>query len=87
MNQETTARKSLLLTPTEVKALPAARILDCTWFMPNSPRNAQAEFKQQHIAGAKYLDLDEVASEHSLGLKHMMPSPQQFKEACGMYSL
>ena len=84
-HQATSKRDSLLLTPAQVKALPSAntRILDCTWFMPNSTRNAREEFKQQHIAGAKYLDLDEVASEHPLNLKHMMPSLEQFKDACG----
>jgi thiosulfate/3-mercaptopyruvate sulfurtransferase len=80
-------RDSLLLTPAQVKALPPAttRILDVTWFMPNSPRNARDEFNQLRIAGAKYMDLDEVASKHPLGLKHMMPSPQQFKDACGKH--
>lgn len=83
-NQATSTGNSLLMTPAQVKGLPAGktRILDCTWFMPNSPRNAKEEFSKQHIAGAKYFDLDEVASEHPLGLKHMMPSPEQFRDAC-----
>jgi len=84
---ETTKRESLLLTPAQVKDLKPSttRILDVTWFMPNSPRNARDEFNQLRVAGAKYMDLDEVATEHPLGLKHMMPSPQQFKDACGEY--
>jgi thiosulfate/3-mercaptopyruvate sulfurtransferase len=82
-----TKRESLVLTPAQVKDLKPAttRILDVTWFMPNSPRNAREEFNQLRVAGAKLLDLDEVAEEHPLGLKHMMPSPQQFKDACGEY--
>lgn len=60
-----------------------AVILDSTWFMPNSPRHARKEFKQKRIPGAQFLDLDELASPHPLGLKHMMPSPSQFAEACG----
>jgi len=51
--------------------------------MPNSPRNGQAEFLKERIPGAQFLDLDKVASPHSLGLKHMMPDPQAFAKACG----
>lgn len=57
--------------------------LDASWFMPNSPRNGQAEFLKERIPGAQFLDLDKVASPHSLGLKHMMPDPQAFAKACG----
>ena len=39
----------------------------------------------RRIPGAQFLDLDEVASPNELGLKHMMPSPEQFKEACGAW--
>ncbi|KAF7306714.1 hypothetical protein MIND_00463100 [Mycena indigotica] len=60
-----------------------AVVLDCTWFMPNSPRVARAEFNAKRIVGSRFLDLDEVASPHELGLKHMMPSPQHFAQACG----
>jgi len=52
--------------------------------MPNSPRNARNEFLQKRIPGAQYLDLDEVASTHELGLKHMMPDGETFAKACGM---
>jgi hypothetical protein len=57
--------------------------VDASWHMPGSPRNAREEYKQKHIAGARYLDLDEVSSEHELGLKHMMPSPATFAQAMG----
>jgi len=79
---------SWLLTPAQLNALPKAstRILDVTWFMPNSPRNAREEFAKTRIPGAQYLDLDEVASDNEMGLKHMMPSSQQFREACGKFA-
>jgi len=57
--------------------------LDASWFMPNSPRNGQTEYHKERIPGARFLDLDEVASPHPLGLKHMMPDPQAFAKACG----
>lgn len=52
--------------------------------MPNSPRKAKDEYFSKRIPGAQYLDLDKVASPNDLGLKHMMPSPQTFADACGM---
>lgn len=54
--------------------------------MPNSQRDPKQEFAKKRLPGAQYLDLDEVAAPSDMGLKHMMPSPQQFKEACGKYS-
>ncbi|PVG04831.1 Rhodanese-like protein [Serendipita vermifera] len=82
-------RSSLLLTPRQVQELPpeSTKIFDATWFMPNSPRNARSEFTKLRIPGAQYLDLDEVAAPNDLGLKHMMPTPQQFKEACDIFGL
>lgn len=75
----------LVLTPRQLSDLDQSKvsILDASWHMPNSPRKAREEFLKQHIPGAQYLDLDEVASEHELDLKHMMPSPEKFAQACG----
>lgn len=79
-----------LLSPREVGELTrssptSVSVLDSTWFMPNAPRKAKEEFLAKRIPTAKYLDLDEVASGHELGLKHMMPDPQTFAAACGMF--
>lgn len=62
---------------------PGVVVLDASWHMPNSPRKAKDEFVKKRIPGARFLDLDEVASEHELGLKHMMPSSEVFARACG----
>ncbi|KIY63678.1 Rhodanese-like protein [Cylindrobasidium torrendii FP15055 ss-10] len=67
--------------PTEVK------VLDASWFMPNSPRDPKAEFLAKHLPGAQRLDLDEVASTHELGLKHMMPSGKVFADACEKWGI
>ena len=79
----------LILSPRQLSDLDSKHVsvLDASWHMPNSPRKAREEFLKRHIPGAQYLDLDEVASEHELGLKHMMPSPERFAEACGMLSM
>lgn len=76
----------LLLPPDAVNKLPTTRdvkILDATWFMPNSTRNARKEFATRRIPRAQYLDLDEVATPSELGLMHMMPSERIFANACG----
>ncbi|KAN0100906.1 Rhodanese-like domain containing protein [Tylopilus felleus] len=57
-------------------------LLDASWFMPNSPRRPLQEFHAKRIPGARFLDIDEVASPHELGLKHMMPSERLFADAC-----
>ena len=78
----------LLLSPTQVndliKSSTPVTVLDSTWFMPNSPRNAKSEYLSKRIPGSQFLDLDEVASSHDLGLKHMMPDSKTFALACGM---
>ncbi|EAU93339.2 thiosulfate sulfurtransferase [Coprinopsis cinerea okayama7 len=83
-------RIPLVLSPQDVNNLRHSQqeqsdiaLLDATWFMPNSPRNPQKEFLERRIPGAQRLDLDAVASEHELGLKHMMPSKAIFAKACG----
>jgi thiosulfate/3-mercaptopyruvate sulfurtransferase len=64
---------ALLTSPAQLQQLIRTEantvILDATWFMPNSPRIAKAEFKAKRIPGSKFLDLDQVASSHPLGLK------------------
>jgi thiosulfate/3-mercaptopyruvate sulfurtransferase len=80
----------LLLSPRQVNDLTKSStgtpvtVLDSTWFMPNSPRDAKTEYLSKRIPGAQFLDLDEVASSHNLGLKHMMPDSKTFALACGM---
>ena len=77
-----------LLTPQELQQKLAGTqgkvaILDATWVMPNSPRSPLEEFRGKRIPNAQFLDLDVVASDHELGLKHMMPSSHLFAKTCG----
>ena len=81
---------SLLVTPSQLRDLSSSEnvcILDASWHMPNSPRNAREEFLSKRIKGANFLDLDEVSSPNDLGLKHMMPEERVFADACGMYQV
>ncbi|MDR3506488.1 MAG: 3-mercaptopyruvate sulfurtransferase [Caulobacteraceae bacterium] len=52
-------------------------LIDATWFMPGTERDARAEHARQHIPGALFLDIDEV-SDHSNPLPHMLPEPHDF---------
>ena len=56
---------------------PDVRIVDASWFMPGSPRDAKAEFAERHIPGAVFFDIDEIADTDS-PLPHMLPSPVKF---------
>ncbi|KAK7694429.1 hypothetical protein QCA50_001615 [Cerrena zonata] len=74
----------LVVTPKQLYDLPSGSVtvLDASWHMPNSPRKAKEEFLSKRLPNAQFLDLDEVASPHELGLKHMIPSEETFAGAC-----
>lgn len=56
---------------------PGVIIVDATWFMPGTPRDARAEHAEKHIPGAVFFDIDEI-SDHSNPLPHMLPEPADF---------
>ncbi|MGB0684424.1 MAG: 3-mercaptopyruvate sulfurtransferase [Magnetovibrionaceae bacterium] len=56
---------------------PDVRIVDCTWFMPGSGRQAAREFEEKHIPGAVRFDVDAIA-EPGTDLPHMLPSQELF---------
>ena len=56
---------------------PDLRIVDATYFLPHMNRNAKAEYLQQHIPGAIFFDIDEIADTTST-LPHMLPPPEKF---------
>lgn len=57
-------------------------IVDSTWHMPSSGRNAKSEFLEAHIPGARFLDIDEL-SDHSNPAPHMLPGASAFGAAMG----
>ncbi len=61
---------------------PGLRIIDATWYLPHLRRDAQAEFRQAHVPGAVYFDIDAIA-DRRLGLPHMLPDAATFGEAVG----
>ncbi|HEU0094859.1 MAG TPA: 3-mercaptopyruvate sulfurtransferase [Rhizomicrobium sp.] len=58
------------------------RVVDANWYMPDDPRNAQADHLAGHIPGAVYFDIDRIA-DHSTDLPHMMPVPGEFSSSVG----
>ena len=56
---------------------PDVRILDASWHMPGSGRDARAEFERGHIPGARFFDIDEISDEQS-SLPHMAPPVEKF---------
>ena len=56
---------------------PDVRIVDASFYLPAQKRDPKAEFAQQHIPGAVYFDIDEIA-DTSNPLPHMLPPPEKF---------
>ena len=54
-------------------------IFDSSFYLPNSDKNAIAEYKREHIDGAVFFDIDQIA-EPSSQLPHMFPSKKIFTE-------
>jgi thiosulfate/3-mercaptopyruvate sulfurtransferase len=52
-------------------------IIDASWHMPAESRNAYEEYLAEHIPGAIFFDIDEIADTKS-GLPHMLPPPEKF---------
>lgn len=56
---------------------PDLRILDGTYFMPGTDRDARAEYAETHIPGARFFDIDEISDQRS-ELPHMAPPVEKF---------
>jgi thiosulfate/3-mercaptopyruvate sulfurtransferase len=58
---------------------PGIAVVDGSWYLPNSGRDAGAEHRAGHIPGAVFFDLDATSDPHTT-LPHMLPSPERFTE-------
>jgi len=56
---------------------PRLRILDGSFHLPGSGRDARAEYAAGHIPGALFFDIDDVRDPAST-LPHMLPPPEVF---------
>jgi len=56
---------------------PDIRIIDASWHMPGTGRDAAAEYAAAHIPGARFFDIDRIA-DTGAGLPHMLPPVEKF---------
>lgn len=56
---------------------PNIRIVDATSYMPGQGKDGRAQYNEQHIAGAVYFDINDIADE-TIPLPHMIPTPEKF---------
>jgi len=56
---------------------PDLRIVDASWYLPTMSRDGKTEYRDAHIPGAVYFDIDEIA-DLDIPLPHMLPSPEKF---------
>ncbi|HHW33487.1 MAG TPA: 3-mercaptopyruvate sulfurtransferase [Paracoccus solventivorans] len=56
---------------------PDLRIIDGSWHMEATGRDAHAEYMAAHIPGARFFDIDAIADTRS-PLPHMAPQPEMF---------
>lgn len=74
-----------IISATEALAMlgdPNVKFVDATWYLPNVPSNAYEAYLLEHIPGAVYFDIDQVA-ESSDDLPHVFPSLQTFEKSVG----
>jgi len=56
---------------------PDVRVVDASYYLPNEGLDPRAEYEAQHIPGAVFFDIDDIADSAS-PLPHMLPSPEKF---------
>jgi thiosulfate/3-mercaptopyruvate sulfurtransferase len=59
--------------------MPNLVVLDASWHLPATKRDAKAEFNTTHISSAQFFDIDQT-SDRASALPHMLPSAEQFEE-------
>ena len=59
---------------------PGVRVVDASWHLPSAHRDGEAEFRQGHIPGAVFFDLDDVVDPRA-ELPHTLPPEDGFETA------
>ena len=62
------------------------RLIDCTWHMPSSKRNAHQEFINSHIKGASFFDLEKNSDQNS-NLPHMLPTERMWEKIVSKFGI
>ena len=58
---------------------PDITVLDASFHLPGTGRDAQSEYAQRHIPGAMRFDIEDIR-DHANPLPHMLPSAERFGE-------
>ena len=53
------------------------KILDATFYLPNSGLDAEKEFNEEHIKNSTFFDINKIAASNNT-LPHMIPSKKEF---------
>ncbi len=61
---------------------PGVVLLDASHHLPTAGRNAASEYVAQHLAGARFFDIDGI-SDHGTDLPHMLPPAAEFATKVG----
>lgn len=56
---------------------PKVKVLDASYHLPGTGRDAETEFENRHIPGAMLFDIEDVR-DRDIALPHMLPSAEQF---------
>jgi thiosulfate/3-mercaptopyruvate sulfurtransferase len=56
---------------------PGLVVLDATWTMPSEPKRGHDLYREAHIPGSHFFDIDEL-SDASSPYPHMLPPPEKF---------
>ena len=57
-------------------------IIDASWYLPTTNRDAHEEYLAGHIPGTVFFDIDGIA-DHGTDLPHMLLPPAEFARAVG----
>ncbi len=55
------------------------KIIDSSWHMPNTNRNAYDEYKKDHIKNAVFFDIDKFSNKNT-DLPHMLPDKSKWEK-------
>ena len=77
---------SLVSTDWLEKNLTNVKILDASWHMPASKKNAEQEFLNSHIQGAQFFNLDKNSDEEN-NLPHMLPTKEKWQKIISDYGI
>ncbi len=61
---------------------PGLRIVEATWYLPTAGREGIDDYRERHVPGAVFWDIDEIADPDS-ALPHMLPGEGAFSAHMG----